>query len=146
MDIIKVTSELASVLKENDLGSLFVKNGELEISISAKTPDYHGGIVTPVPLAAAAQISELGDVAPSARESGIFVTSPMVGTFYCAPAPGKAPFVKVGDRVSKGQVVCIVEAMKLMNEVQCEFDGTVAEILVKDGDLVQFDEKMIRIN
>jgi len=146
MDIIKVAQELSGVLKENDLGSLFVKNGELEISITAKVTEYNfASPPVAVPFAADSQTTAAAPIA-AAEVSGNYIVSPMVGTFYCAPAPGKPAFVKVGDKVSKGQVICIVEAMKLMNEITSEFDGTVAEVLVKDGDLVQFDEKMLRIS
>ncbi len=73
------------------------------------------------------------------------ITSPMVGTFYCAKGEGEEPFIKVGDQVFKGQVVGIVEAMKLMNEIESPYDGIVAEILVKNQEMVGFEQKLIRI-
>jgi acetyl-CoA carboxylase biotin carboxyl carrier protein len=81
----------------------------------------------------------------SAAESGTFVTSPFVGTFYRAPSPEAGSFVEVGTSVRKGQVVCIVEAMKLMNEIESEADGKVAEILVKNGEHVEYGQKLFRI-
>jgi acetyl-CoA carboxylase biotin carboxyl carrier protein len=78
-------------------------------------------------------------------EAGVFVTSPFVGTFYRAPSPDAAVFAEVGQTVRKGQVVCIVEAMKLMNEIECEADGKIAEILVKNGEHVEYGQKLIRI-
>jgi acetyl-CoA carboxylase biotin carboxyl carrier protein len=80
-----------------------------------------------------------------ATEAGTFITSPFVGTFYTAPSPDAAAFVSVGAAVRKGQVVCIVEAMKLMNEIESEADGTVAEILVKNGEHVEYGQKLFRI-
>lgn len=74
----------------------------------------------------------------SEAEEGVFVTSPLVGTFYTAPAEDAEPFVKVGDTVKKGQVVAIVEAMKLMNEIESEVDGVIAEVLVKNGEMVDY--------
>ncbi|MBG1267136.1 acetyl-CoA carboxylase biotin carboxyl carrier protein [Nostoc sp. WHI] len=74
------------------------------------------------------------------------VPSPMVGTFYRAPAPGEAAFVEVGDRVRKGQTVCIIEAMKLMNEIEAEVSGQVMEILLQNGDAVEYGQPMMRIN
>ncbi|MFN6516522.1 MAG: acetyl-CoA carboxylase biotin carboxyl carrier protein [Nostoc sp. CreGUA01] len=74
------------------------------------------------------------------------VPSPMVGTFYRAPAPGEAPFVEVGDRVRKGQTVCIIEAMKLMNEIEAEVSGQVMEILLQNGDPVEYGQPLMRIN
>ncbi|MBD2438719.1 acetyl-CoA carboxylase biotin carboxyl carrier protein [Nostoc sp. FACHB-110] len=74
------------------------------------------------------------------------VASPMVGTFYRAPAPGEAPFVEVGDRVRQGQTVCIIEAMKLMNEIEAEISGQVMEILVQNGEPVEYGQPLMRIN
>ena len=100
-------------------------------------------------VAAPAQIPA---AAPTAKDSdaaeeigGNTVKSPLVGTFYSASAPDAAPYVQVGDTVKKGQVLGIVEAMKLMNEIESEYDGTVKAILVKNGDLVEFDQPMFVI-
>lgn len=73
------------------------------------------------------------------------IKSPMVGTFYSKPSPNKETFVKTGDIVKKGQVICIVEAMKLMNEIESEFDGEIAEICVKDGDIVEYGQTLFKI-
>lgn len=74
------------------------------------------------------------------------VTSPMVGTFYRAPAPGEPSFVEVGDRIRSGQTVCIIEAMKLMNEIEAEFSGQVVEILVQNGEPVEYGQPLLRLN
>lgn len=76
---------------------------------------------------------------------GNIVKSPMVGTFYLKPSPTSEPYVSVGQKVSKGDVLCIVEAMKLMNEIESEFDGEIAEILVKDGEAVEYGKPLFRI-
>ena len=81
----------------------------------------------------------------SEAEEGVFVTSPLVGTFYTAPAEDAEPFVKVGDTVKKGQVVAIVEAMKLMNEIESEVDGVIAEVLVKNGEMVDYGKPLFRV-
>ncbi|MEA5575778.1 acetyl-CoA carboxylase biotin carboxyl carrier protein [Anabaena sp. UHCC 0451] len=88
--------------------------------------------------------SPLGVNASSARL--VEVQSPMVGTFYRASAPGEAPFVEVGDRVKVGQSVCIIEAMKLMNEIEAEVSGQVMEILVQNGEPVEYGQPLMRIN
>ena len=75
----------------------------------------------------------------------IVVTSPMVGTFYRSPSPGAEAFVKVGDRVSKGQTLCILEAMKLMNELECEVEGTIREILVENAQPIEYGQKLFLI-
>ncbi|BAY26575.1 acetyl-CoA carboxylase biotin carboxyl carrier protein [Calothrix sp. NIES-2100] len=84
---------------------------------------------------------------PSAIDKRLVeVSSPMVGTFYRAPAPGEAPFVEVGDRIRSGQAVCIIEAMKLMNEIEAEVSGQVMEILVQNGEPVEYGQPLMRIN
>ena len=94
-------------------------------------------IVTAIALAPSAQ--------PEAAAPGSLVTSPFVGTFYRAPAPDSSPFVEVGDTVKKGQVVCIVEAMKLMNEIEAEADGRVAEIVARNGEHVEYGQTLVRL-
>jgi acetyl-CoA carboxylase biotin carboxyl carrier protein len=83
--------------------------------------------------------------APARASSLVEIKSPMVGTFYRAPAPGADPFVKVGDRVRKGQTLCIIEAMKLMNEIESEADGTVVDILTENAQPVEYGEPLILV-
>lgn len=73
------------------------------------------------------------------------VTSPIVGTFYASPAPGKEPFVSIGTKVKKGDTICIIEAMKLINEIECEYDGEIVEILVKNEEMVDFGKPLFKI-
>jgi acetyl-CoA carboxylase biotin carboxyl carrier protein len=103
--------------------------------------------VAAAPLSSAPSALSLApSPAPEApADAGTFITSPFVGTFYRAPSPEAASFAEVGQTVRKGQVVCIVEAMKLMNEIESEADGKVAEILVKNGEHVEYGQKLIRI-
>lgn len=82
---------------------------------------------------------------PMEPEAGVYVTSPFVGTFYRAPSPESEPFVDVGDSIRPGQVLCIVEAMKLMNEIEAEVAGTIAEVLVEDGKPVEYGDRLFRI-
>ncbi len=79
------------------------------------------------------------------QEEGKIVTSPMVGTFYLKPSPTSEPYVQVGKEVKKGDTLCIIEAMKLMNEIESEFAGTITEILVKDGESVEYGKPLFRI-
>jgi acetyl-CoA carboxylase biotin carboxyl carrier protein len=101
------------------------------------------------PIAALAPVAAAGSAAKAdakaADKPGTIVNSPFVGTFYRAPSPDSAPFVELGSKVKKGQTLCIVEAMKLMNEIECEVDGTVAEILVQNATPVEFGEALFRI-
>ena len=80
-----------------------------------------------------------------AKSEGQLIKSPLVGTFYAAPSEEAAPFVAVGDHVAKGQTIAIVEAMKLMNDIECDFDGVVSEVLVKNGETVEYGQPLFRI-
>ena len=88
---------------------------------------------------------EAPQVAPPGRSDLTEITSPMVGTFYRAAAPGEAPFVEVGNNVKVGQTICILEAMKLMNEIESEFDAEIVEILVENGTPVEFGQVLMRV-
>ncbi len=79
------------------------------------------------------------------EDNSKYITSPMVGTFYSKPEPTAAPYVEVGTKVKKGDKLCIIEAMKLMNEIESEYDGEIAEILVKDGEMVDYGKKLFKI-
>jgi acetyl-CoA carboxylase biotin carboxyl carrier protein len=106
---------------------------------------HHAPVAAPVPAAPAAAPAAPRAEAKAVEAPGTLVSSPFVGTFYRAPSPDAAPFTDVGQKVKKGQVLCIVEAMKLMNEIECETDGTVAEIYPQNGTPVEFNEKLFRI-
>jgi len=82
---------------------------------------------------------------PECEEEGEIIASPMVGTFYQAPSPDSPPYVKVGDKVKKGQTLCIIEAMKIMNELEAEYDLEILDILVEDGQPVEFDTPLFRV-
>lgn len=87
-----------------------------------------------------------GNPSPTMDSKLLEVTSPMVGTFYRAPAPGEAPFIEIGGQIRKGDAVCIIEAMKLMNEIEAEVSGQVVEILVQNGEPVEYGQPLIRVN
>ena len=98
-------------------------------------------MAAPAPVAAAATTA--APAAPAA--AGTSIKSPMVGTFYRSAGPDKPPFVKPGDKVSKGQVICIIEAMKLFNEIEAEMDGTIVKVLVDDASPVEYDQPLFII-
>jgi len=138
MDLIKTVNDLAEILNQKNLSIISIKLDDFEIRIASKGAASPNFINAP----AAAYAASAPEPAP---KPGNYIKSPIIGTFYAAPSPEKPPFVKVGDKVKKGQVVCIVESMKVMNEITSEFDGTVAEIRVKDGETVDFDKELMRI-
>lgn len=143
--------KIAKMVKDYELGKIEIKNDEFELCIEGrKCPPPPAPMPVPFMGAPAVQtaspVSETAPVQEKAEQlSGNIVKSPIVGTFYAAPSPDKAPFVKVGDTVKKGDVIMIIESMKLMNEIQSDFDGTVAEILVNNGDAVEFDQPIMVI-
>ncbi|WP_119070450.1 acetyl-CoA carboxylase biotin carboxyl carrier protein [Rubrobacter indicoceani] len=127
---------LTGLLKESGLAEISVKNGDLEISVKAAFA---------APLQAGPRPTVQGASPEEEPEVGHRVKSPLVGTFYRSPAPSEGPFVEVGQKVRAGQTLCIVEAMKLMNEIPADISGEVVEVLVADGSGVEFDEPLFAI-
>ena len=103
------------------------------------------GVASPAPVAPVVESASAVPAAPVA-DSSKTIDAPIVGVFYAASAPGKAPYVSAGKKVKKGDVVCIIEAMKCMNEIQAEEDGEIVEVLVKDGELVEYGQPLFKIN
>lgn len=141
-------SVLADVMEEKNLEEITMEYDDAKLTLKAKRPcppPPMGGMM-PAPMAMAAPApAQAAAPAAAPQVSGNVVKSPIVGTFYAAASPEKPPFVTVGQQVKKGDVLMIIESMKLMNEVQSEFDGTVAEILVKNGEAVEFDQPIMVI-
>ncbi len=148
-DTVECIEALAEIVKKNDLGKIKISTEDIEIVIEGKRcpPPAPGVPMTMMAAApaAAAPAPAAQQAAPAAEVSGNIITSPIVGTFYASPSPEKPAFVKVGDTVSAGDVVCIIESMKLMNEINSEFSGKVAEIYAKDGQPVEYGQKLMRI-
>jgi len=136
MDIRKI-KKLIEMLQESDLMEIEVKEGEESVRIARGGQMIsHSSRLSPPIIETVAS--------PIATETlGASITSPIVGTFYRKPAPDKPAFIEVGDHVNVGDVVCIIEAMKMMNEIKSEFSGTVTAIKVDDGEPVEFDQQLI---
>ncbi len=140
----KEIKELIRVFDKSELNKLKVKDGEFEISMQS---GFEGTVVSSsAPVVSSAPVAAQAPVAPAtvsadapAAIGGDVINSPMVGTYYASPSPESPAFVKVGDTVKKGQTLCILEAMKIMNEVEAEFDCKIVEILVEDGSPVEYD-------
>lgn len=151
-ELIGAVKELIAVMKDSGLSYMSVKNDNFEVELGEKPAPLPAMPPMPMmpPMAAMAPVAQSQEAVQKAEAkapelSGKIVKSPIVGTFYAAPAPGKPAYAPVGKTVAKGDILFIIESMKLMNEVTSEFDGTVAEILVKDGDAVEFDQPIMRI-
>ena len=141
--------KLADLVVDKNLGEITVQNGDSTITIKGKKVAAQTVVesipVAAAPLPAAPAVAAPAPEAKAAAPAGKFVKAPIVGTFYAASAPDQPPFVKVGDQIKKGDVLFIIESMKLMNEVQSEIEGTVAEILVGNGEAVEYDQPILRV-
>jgi acetyl-CoA carboxylase biotin carboxyl carrier protein len=145
---------LVELLAESGVGEIRVRQGELEITVKARSEAAAGAASAPQTEPQAAPRVEVTPVPepehpvehPAERNGGLHVVrSPVVGTFYRAPTPGGEPYAQVGDHVGAGQPLCIVEAMKLMNEIPTDVSGEVVEILVENGKGVEYDQPLFRI-
>ena len=143
MDIRKI-KKLIEMLQESDLNEIEIQEGEESVRISRGSMKSIEVQSVPIESNKADVISTNNDTAKI--NSGSPIKSPIVGTFYRKPAPDKPPFIDIGSHVSAGDVVCIVEAMKMMNEIKSEFTGQVTAINVEDGAPVEFDQSLIVID
>ena len=150
MDVKKIES-LAKLMQETGLTGLELVEGDVElrlerqqevVAVAPAAPVMP--VTTPAPAAGAEALGVSHEQAAPQKE-GTLVLSPTVGVFYASPSPDARPFVEVGDQVKKGDTLCIIEAMKLMNEIPSEVDGTVAEICVGNGQVVEFNQPLFRI-
>lgn len=147
---LETIEKLADIVSSKELSELTVSDGDRAITIKGKKcpPPAPATMPFPVMGAAAGASAPVPEADASAKEEAVdgnVVKSPIVGTFYAAPSPEKPPFVKVGDTVKKGDVIMIIESMKLMNEVRSDFDGVVEKILVSDGQAVEYDQPIMII-
>ena len=147
--------QLVAALDQTDVAELTLKSSDFELTLRKSA-----GIVAPVAIApplpaspapapepkpSPEQHSAPAPVPPKVDSNLQEITSPMVGTFYRAPAPDEPPFVSEGDRIQTGQTVCIIEAMKLMNELEAEISGEIVEILVNNAEPVEFGQPLMRV-
>ena len=150
MDIRKV-KKLIELLESSDIAEIEIKEGEEAVRISrtskAVPVTYAAPAPAPAPVAApvATPTASAPEESGSKKLSGNVIKSPMVGTFYRSPSPSSPAFVEVGQHVKVGDVICIVEAMKMMNQIEADHSGVVEAILVEDGEPVEFDQPLVTI-
>ena len=167
----KEIQDLIKTINKTDISEFKLKEGEFEITI--RTKEYHKGkpalsapqqlisvptaapvtampnyssTPTPAETAAPAPVVEVAPVTEQVSSNHIEVKSPIVGTFYRSAAPEKPPYVKVGDRIEVGTVVCVVEAMKLFNEIESEVSGTIVKVLIEDASPVEYDQPLFLVD
>lgn len=148
MDIRQI-KQLVELLSKSDLSELEVRNGDQVVRLSrtssAPAPVHQQVVPASVAVTASPQASDTSQPAAESEDVKNALRSPMVGTYYKAPAPDAEPFVKVGDQVNKGDVLCIIEAMKMMNRIESDRAGTIKSILVADKEPVEFDQPLFII-
>ena len=153
MDLIKI-KQVVDLMKKSDLSEFEIQDQDFKLRIKRDLPGRApiaaqaapvAAAPSPVAAAPAPAAAALAPAAPAADPSIKLVTSPMVGTYYCTPSPENPPFVTVGSPIKADSVVCIIEAMKVMNEIQSEIAGTVVECLVANGTSVEFGQPLFRV-
>ncbi|MBU6212245.1 MAG: acetyl-CoA carboxylase biotin carboxyl carrier protein [Gammaproteobacteria bacterium] len=153
MDIRKV-KKLIELLEESGIAEIEIKEGEESVRISRQPtgavashfPMYAPPMTSaPMAVAATAGPAIESPAAAAAKSNDYTVQAPMVGTFYSAPAPGAKAYVQIGDEVKVGQVLCIIEAMKMMNQIECDRAGKITSVLVQNGDPVEFGQALFSI-
>ncbi len=148
MDIRKV-KKLIELLEESGIAEIEITEGEESVRISRypgnppAAPAVPGAPPAAIPTPAAEPAAE--QIPATAPASGHTVTAPMVGTFYASPAPGAKPFVEIGSEVNVGDTLCIIEAMKMMNQIESEVAGRVVSVLVENGEPIEFDQPLFII-
>jgi acetyl-CoA carboxylase biotin carboxyl carrier protein len=155
---LRYVKKLIDMIDESTVDSIEITSDKgMKIRIS-KSPQHRGTVqvAAPVALPAAAVapaprlsppqgVPAVAEEAPAATESLLEIKSPMVGTFYASAEPGAKPYIAAGDRVKNGQIVCIIEAMKIMNEIESEFAGVVREVLVQNAQPVEYGQVLFRV-
>lgn len=157
MDL-KQIQELIKAVNKSELSELSIKDGDFEITIkqnphiegqvatySAPQPIVHIPQAHPAPVATAPAAAEVAAPAQTSSENLVTIKSPMIGTFYRSPKPGEPPFVNVGDSISAGEHICIIEAMKLFNEIESEVSGKIVKVLADDASPVEYDQPLFLV-
>ncbi len=150
---LRYLKKLVEMLDQSSVDSIEISSDKgVKIRIS-KTPQQRGAVQVSAPMTMPAPAPAAAAPAPHApakheapKPNFLEVKSPMVGTFYGAPEPGAKPYISVGDRISKGQILCIIEAMKIMNEIESEFDGVVKEVLAQNAHPVEYGQVLFRVD
>jgi acetyl-CoA carboxylase biotin carboxyl carrier protein len=151
----KELSELLTAIAANNITELTLKNADFELTVSKGHPQLANGSISTtiadintqvIALPAPEHQSQPTEATPTIDTKWVAIKSPMVGTFYRSPAPDEPAFASIGDRIRVGQTVCIIEAMKLMNEIESEVVGQVMEVLVENGQPIEFGQPLMYIN
>ena len=141
MDI-KDIKELITIINNTDIETLEIEKSDIRLMITKSNHNWHSSNLE---RTAPQETLEIKEASPVIDDQSYIIESPMVGTFYMSSSPDAAPFVKVGDKIEKGQTICIIEAMKIMNEIEAEVSGEVIEILASDEDVIEYGQALMRV-
>jgi len=137
--------KVIKIVEESDITALSVEKGDFKVEVRRETGSHHIPVASQHAVAQH-QIPEKPEGMPAAEEEGLLaITSPMVGTFYRASSPDSPPYVEKGDDIEKGKIVCIIEAMKLFNEIESDISGKIVKILVENASPVEFGQKLMLV-
>ena len=143
---LKEIKELINLMNENNLDEMEIERAGLKIRLKKEGKEVKKEeTVSAVSPGKSPESADIKEERPKKKEGLFEITSPMVGTFYQASSPNAEPFVEIGQEIEEDQIICIIEAMKLMNEIKSEVRGKVVEILVKNGQVVEFDQPLFRV-
>ncbi|MBQ1615718.1 MAG: acetyl-CoA carboxylase biotin carboxyl carrier protein [Ruminococcus sp.] len=143
---IEEIKELMALLENSSLSALEVQQDDVKVRLEKPAVTVAAPIAVPAPAPVAAPAPTAAPAAaPAPADTGKAINAPIVGVFYAAPSPDSEPYVSVGKRVKKGDVVCIIEAMKCMNEIQAEEDGEITAVLANNGELVEYGQPLFAI-
>lgn len=159
MDLKQIKS-LLNLISESGVNEVYIEEGDFKIKVKKQSDTVQHVVQSASPqtvpiveVAPSAPVSHAQptkqtteSAAPVSKSTGTTIKSPIVGTYYAAPSPDAKPFISVGDTVSKGDTLCIIEAMKIMNEIESEHSGTITKILVKNGQPVEYDQPLFEID
>ena len=143
---IEEIKELMALLENSSLSALEVQQDDVKVRLEKPAVTVAAPVAVPAPAPVAAPAPAAAPTAaPAPADAGKAINAPIVGVFYAAPSPDSEPYVSVGKRVKKGDVVCIIEAMKCMNEIQAEEDGDITAVLATNGELVEYGQPLFSI-
>lgn len=158
MDL-KQIKNLLTLIAESGVNEVYIEEGDFKIKVKKTSdsvqhvvqPQYNPAIPTveltaPAPVSMPREAPAIETPAPSPKATGLVIKSPIVGTFYASPSPDAKPFINIGDTISKGDPLCIIEAMKIMNEIESEHAGVITKVLVKNGQPVEYDQPLFEID
>jgi acetyl-CoA carboxylase biotin carboxyl carrier protein len=141
---LEVLKEVIQIMKDEDLAEVCLEQGGMKIKIKRPFAQSLTALQGATILSSQEQ-TKYSNISEDISEDVVIIPAPMVGTFYRSSSPDAEPFANVGDLIESGQVICIIEAMKLMNEITADIDGKIMEILIEDGQPVEYDQPMFRI-